>query len=159
MDIGKRIQNARKAANMTQAALGKEIGVSGAMIGQWENNLRNPKPETLERIANALGISLWDLTPTTLSDAIKFGYEQGYWSRSEEFREAEDEVDAIIAELEAHKDDPKDLDLLAAYRKLNMDGQRIAIERVEELTQIPKYQRTSPQKQLLDKDETNNTPE
>lgn len=50
----------------------------------------------------------------------------------------------IITELEAQKDDPKDIDLLAAYRKLNKEGQKIAIERVEELTLIPKYRHTEP---------------
>lgn len=61
MSLGKIIQTARKKAGMTQVDLGKTIGVSGSMIGQWENDLRNPKPETLGRIANALGDSFIEL--------------------------------------------------------------------------------------------------
>lgn len=32
-------------------------------------------------------------------------------------------------------------DILTAFRKLNIDGQQKAVERVEELTEIPKYQK------------------
>ena len=61
MSLGKMIQTARKKAGMTQVELGKALGVSGSMIGQWENDLRNPKPETIDRIANALGDSFIEL--------------------------------------------------------------------------------------------------
>lgn len=63
-------------------------------------------------------------------------------ARSEDFKKLDNNVEVLLYELEATKDGPKDTDLLAAYRKLNKDGQRIAIERVEELTQIAKYQLT-----------------
>ena len=44
------------------------MGVSASMIGQWENDLRNPKRETLKRIAKALGVHIlaftdWDSIP------------------------------------------------------------------------------------------------
>ena len=35
----------------------------------------------------------------------------------------------------------QELDVQLAFRKLNDEGQRVAIERVGELAQIPKYQR------------------
>ena len=35
----------------------------------------------------------------------------------------------------------EELDVQRAFRKLNDEGQRVAIERVQELAQIPKYQR------------------
>lgn len=56
--LGEAIQNARKKAGLTQAELGKKLGVSGSMIGQWENNLRKPKYETLTKIANVLDMSV-----------------------------------------------------------------------------------------------------
>ena len=46
---------------MTQKELGKQIGVSFQGIAQWENDLRNPKYETLQRIAEALGTTADDL--------------------------------------------------------------------------------------------------
>ena len=54
MTTGELIQARRKEAGMTQAELGKKLGISGAGIAQWENNLRKPKKETLSRIASAL---------------------------------------------------------------------------------------------------------
>ena len=61
MTTGQRIQAARKRAGLTQKELGKRIGVSFQGIAQWENNLRNPKYETLQRIAEALGTTADDL--------------------------------------------------------------------------------------------------
>lgn len=58
--IGKRIKDFRKAANLTQKQLGERIGVSGAMIGQYETGVRNPKRETVEKISAALGVHITD---------------------------------------------------------------------------------------------------
>lgn len=58
MTTGQRIKQARKWAGMTQEDLGKKLGVSGSSIAQYETNNRNPKFETLQRIADALGISV-----------------------------------------------------------------------------------------------------
>ena len=47
------------------------MGVSPQTIAQWENNLRNPKIETLQRIANAIGVPYTSLLPE--------GDEYHYW--------------------------------------------------------------------------------
>lgn len=57
MTTGQRIQQARKKAGLSQKQLGEKLGLSASMIGQWENDLRNPKRETLVKIAHALEIS------------------------------------------------------------------------------------------------------
>lgn len=56
MTTGQRIQQARKATNLSQRALGQKLGVSGSMIAQYENDLRNPKQETLQRMADVLEV-------------------------------------------------------------------------------------------------------
>lgn len=58
MEIGDRIKNARIAANMTQAELAKRLGVAYQNIGQWESGKRNPKFDTLKKIAKALNVSV-----------------------------------------------------------------------------------------------------
>lgn len=58
MTIGERIREARKNAGLTQKELGNKIGVSGALIGQYETGIRNPKIETLQKICNAIGVDL-----------------------------------------------------------------------------------------------------
>lgn len=56
MTTGERIRQARKSAGMTQAELAHKLGISAAGIAQWENDLRNPKIETLRKLADALGL-------------------------------------------------------------------------------------------------------
>lgn len=61
MTVGERIRSARKAAGLTQAQLAKKLGVPYQSVGQWERGTRNPKYETLERIAAALETSASEL--------------------------------------------------------------------------------------------------
>jgi transcriptional regulator with XRE-family HTH domain len=61
MTTGERIRDARKAAGLTQLELAEKLGVPYQSIGQWENNVRNPKYETLEKIATALNVSVYRL--------------------------------------------------------------------------------------------------
>lgn len=61
MTTGQRIKAARKAAGLTQKELGGKLGITYQTLAQWENDLRNPKLETLQRIAAALGTPLQEL--------------------------------------------------------------------------------------------------
>lgn len=56
MTVGERIRALRKAAGLTQTALGEKLGVKQATVGQYENNPNPPKIETLQRIADALEV-------------------------------------------------------------------------------------------------------
>lgn len=74
MTVGENIKKIRKEKGLTQKELGKLCGMSEAQIGQYENGLRNPKMETLEKIANALDISyfeLLDISETTKESNIQ----------------------------------------------------------------------------------------
>lgn len=61
MKICERIKTARKKAGLTQRQLGEKMGISYQAVAQWENDLRNPKIESLRAIANALEVPLRDL--------------------------------------------------------------------------------------------------
>lgn len=63
MTTGERIRAARKSANMTQAELAQKLGISYVGVSQWENGLRQPKYETLKKIADAIGVEWYDLVP------------------------------------------------------------------------------------------------
>ena len=69
MTTGQRIKAARQKANLTQKELGEKLGISYQSIAQWENNLRNPKYETLQRLAQVLDTSVSDLMGVTWEDA------------------------------------------------------------------------------------------
>lgn len=66
MTTGERIKNARKEKKLTQEQLGKKLGISGAMVSQFENSKTPPKIQTLKKIAFAL-----DISPLSLMVDIK----------------------------------------------------------------------------------------
>lgn len=161
MTMGDKIKNIRKEKHISQKALGEKLGVSAAMIGQYETGLRNPKLETLEKIAAALEIPVWKLLNTELP-----GYDVHYLERGgltitdeegnfitgeaaktmlEAAENAKDGIgintkELIHAAAELGRVELENIGRLRkAYVKLNETGQKVAAERVEELAAIPKY--------------------
>ena len=57
MTTGERIKAARKKAGMTQAELAEKLEIPFQSVSQWERDIRNPKKETLEKIAEKIGFS------------------------------------------------------------------------------------------------------
>lgn len=55
--IGSRLRRLRQEKSITQAQLAKLIGVRQSHISKIENNRSSVSIETLEKIANALGVS------------------------------------------------------------------------------------------------------
>lgn len=56
------IKEAREAKGRSQKELAEAAGMSPQQLSQYENGLRNPKLETLIRIADALNVSIEALT-------------------------------------------------------------------------------------------------
>lgn len=127
MGIGANIQLARKRAGLTQNELGEKMGVSGSMIGQWENDLRSPKAETLLKIADALDISILDIFPSRNDIISKLVYQEGFEESQDELREC------------GYSFSDEEMKLIESFSELNLSGQKVAIERVKELTEISKY--------------------
>lgn len=150
MTIGDQIKKIRLEKGLSQKELGKKLGVSQQMIGQWETDKSNPKRETIEKIANALNVS-----PEILdrrNDTIFFG---DYFVTREQ---VEDEnYKPIIDLLKKQQRVNSKLDgdtllptedafnqvrqniLLSSFNKLNGVGKDKAIEDVENLTYNPRY--------------------
>lgn len=61
VSIGDKIKEYREIINITQKDLAEKSGLSESAIKYYETNKRNPKLETLSKIAEALGISINDL--------------------------------------------------------------------------------------------------
>lgn len=59
--IGANIKRYRIRKNMTQEQLAKELGVNRQTVGRWENGTLEPRTKKLSEIADALGISKFDL--------------------------------------------------------------------------------------------------
>ncbi|MFK0074617.1 helix-turn-helix domain-containing protein [Arthrobacter woluwensis] len=61
-DLGTVLETARRARGFTQVELAARAGTTQPSIQRYENNLREPDAETLERIATALGVTVSFLT-------------------------------------------------------------------------------------------------
>lgn len=146
----KRIQKARKRANLTQAQLAEILGVNRATISKYENGEITPPVEQLELMAKTFGITLGTLleaetvivpgrlkiieiddpTSTHIAYRIEAADEEAFAIGMQIFGEAGVGPEYLVQER-----------LRKAFDKLNVEGQVKAIERVEELTEIPKYQK------------------
>jgi transcriptional regulator with XRE-family HTH domain len=131
MTTGEKIKAARKAAGMTQIELADALGVSKTYISKYENDTRKPKRDTLLKIADKLGVRALDLEDDTTVNA----YYEGAINQSVRLSMG------YLGDLyHGAKQTPFLSPLLDAFASLNEEGQQKAVERVEELTEIPKYQ-------------------
>lgn len=60
---GRRIRAYRKLKGYTQESFSKKIGISVSILGEIERGNRLPKQELLQKIAQALNISMEELAP------------------------------------------------------------------------------------------------
>lgn len=131
MTLGKRISAARKKEGLTQAQLAKLCGVATITIQQYERDKRQPRNGMLEKISTILKTDPFQLF---------LGATQEEWNAR-----MEKEVEDHWKEMEAMYLPGHAKILVDAFDQLNEDGQLKAIERVEELTEIPKYKKNPPQ--------------
>lgn len=165
MTTGEKIREARLRAGFTQKRLSELTGIAEPTLRKYESNRLNPKKETLEKIASPLGIHYLSLYDDDLADLAPFFKENAlpstepsmfeteqkaaalgmtvveYLLSKPETREVGEQYQILLKQAEKH-DSKARID--AAFELLNNDGQKKAAERVEELTEIPKYQRKAP---------------
>lgn len=116
MTIGEKIKKARTDAKMTQKELAEKCGMADSAIRKYESGKVVPKLDTIAKIARAMGLYAGDLV------------DAGQWGQ---VQPGEDSEPTSAAESQ----------LIYHFRTLNDNGQTVAVERVQELTQIPAYQR------------------
>jgi transcriptional regulator with XRE-family HTH domain len=136
-DIGEKIRYLRIQKNMTQKELGEKLGgIPQQQIGRWENGKSNPKLNTLQKIAAALSVNVNDLLESPLDDSPL--YKTFKNANPSDYPIGKDFINAQSAK---QVDDWKqiDIELVKTFKKLNETGKAVAIERVEELTEIPRY--------------------
>lgn len=72
-NIANRIKRFRKLKNMSQEDLANASGINISTIKKYECGNRNPKPDQVQKIADALGISISALLPreiTSINDIM-----------------------------------------------------------------------------------------
>lgn len=143
MTTGQRIKAARKKAGLTQKELGERMGQSFQSIAQWENDLRKPKLETLQRIAAALGTSISNLLPPDnyWEDEDGIGYtepqvveHEGPLQRAEvvERSATPEELEALLAKLQDGKHLLLSPDKLAKLKATPKEQVAAALEKAEQ---------------------------
>lgn len=125
--FGERLRSARMNVGMTQAELAAKLGLTYQSVSQWERCDHSPRVDTVMRIADALGVSA-----DFLLDVGGVEMELPDWLRSRDTQKP-----AAIVEWTQEAEER----ISAALEKLNTTGQNVAVERVEELTKIPDYQK------------------
>ncbi len=96
--LGARIQEERKKARLTQEELAERVDLSVNYIGYIERGKQAPYLKTLERIADALGIEVYEL-----------------FLFKEEGRDVESEEEAIKElVLTVHKKDSEDIKFISS---------------------------------------------
>jgi transcriptional regulator with XRE-family HTH domain len=59
--IARTVRSLRLKTGMTQEALALEVGISAGEICRLEKGRRNPKWETMERLAEGVGVPCWEM--------------------------------------------------------------------------------------------------
>lgn len=183
MSVGDKIRSTRKERGLTQKELGSLCGMADSAIRRYESNRGNPTEKTLQRIADALGVSpdyllgeshlkgILNYRTSSIKQTIFAYLDKSKLSKEdfckeinlpfdEWFRWKEDSSKSYLNHLpeiaELLNIPPTELDisytevpthfeqLKNAFFSLNSAGRQKAVERIEELTQIAKYQRTQP---------------
>lgn len=52
---GRALRALREAAGLTQAELGERVGMSDAIVSQWETGIKKPRRKSAESVGRALG--------------------------------------------------------------------------------------------------------
>lgn len=118
-DVGLKIFNARKNLKMSRAELGKKINLHESTIKRYEDgHIKSLDIEKLKEFASAL-----DISPV---------YLMGWKKEKEELKETKH-----------YKITREEQNILNSFNKLNIKGKNEAIKRVNELAELPKYQKDS----------------
>ena len=136
MGIGLRIKSCLRVKGMTIKQLSIETGISlNTLYSITKRDSERIDPVLLKRISAALKVS-----ETYLQSGTPHLGEMAFDESVKTTEALIKEDDDVIKLVESYMHDEK-LDLLRAFNKLNDKGQQVAVERVEELTKIPDYQK------------------
>lgn len=94
MGIGSFLLYARKKSGLTQKQLAERLNISPVGIAQWEKDKRNPKPDTMKRIALALNPDCEEI----LRQGEPVSYADLFVAHDERVHDAAEEVKEVLDE-------------------------------------------------------------
>ncbi len=165
MPTGAKIKEIRKGKGLTQKQLGDLCGIADANIRKYENGKQNPKMETLQKIADALGVPLLEFIDDDLVDAtiwLDGDSEEELITQkinaimndsSLSIEEKTKKADELSAQLQIIEDfhfknvsNAYNYKISQYMNELNYTGKSKALEHVQMLTKLPEYrQDTTPE--------------
>ena len=136
-EFSRMLKTARKEAGLTQRELADILGVATGTVQQWELGIRFPRVGMLKKIEETLKIAV---VPSEVENEKK---KQLQRSLKEAWVAAEQKAGRKLSLDEAMEyfkfDVSAKMKLEEALSKLNNEGIKVALERIEELTLIDKY--------------------
>lgn len=143
------IREARKLAGITQEDLANKLNVNRATISKYESGAIEPSISQLKKIAKILGVDEWIVLVPGIKRAAYIAADtvQSVGLDPEEimpdvpYEVISTEIEDVkLAEAKRRQNiHAAKFKIGIALNKLNADGQKEAVERVEELTEIPRY--------------------
>ena len=106
MTVGENIKRIRKEKGLTQKKLGELCGIAESNIRKYENGKQNPKIETVDKIASALGVRIIDIMERFTIEQYKT---TSQFQKLEKSGQARDGIIAILADIYGKVED-KDLE-------------------------------------------------
>lgn len=160
MEFAQRLKQAMEDKSITAYRLAKELGVHQTTIRNWLDGKGEPHLAQLKRIAKILNADIIYLISGQTSAEVERGI----------LIQAENEVRSELEKLQfKSKDRPYEervslsealIRMFKLFGGFNSTGHKKAVERVEELTEIPRYRRaeTTPQPPAEPQGGTDTTP-
>jgi transcriptional regulator with XRE-family HTH domain len=137
MGIGTNFKTILTNKNFTVQGISRKTGISpNTLYGIIKRDNETVKPDTLEKLANALGVPVWELMgidrKTAVDKAFAYKFEKPQYAD-----DYDKDIDKAI--LEDFQEEARIEKLLKTYKKLNNAGKYEAIKRIEELCLLDQY--------------------
>lgn len=144
MTIGENIRRLRKESGLTQRQLAKAVGVNEVTLRGYEAGKYKPKMVTIWNLMHTLNCSFNDIVDAenfnelfqgsiqTTAETLNFMAKDSNQAMAESIKDVAGAMAAMAKDEE---------ELLSDYHNLNNYGKEEARKRVNELTEIPKYQK------------------
>ena len=130
MSFSDRLRETRKRSGLTQMQIAEKLGITAQSYSQYETGKRQPKAETLKRIADALGVLPGDLR------------QDGFYPTSQEIAAMKRGAESVTDERRLEIEEKRLSNLIDRKKKmLNISGKQRAADYMDDLTKSPEYRK------------------
>lgn len=126
MSFGSRLRERREILNLKQSDLGKLLGITGAAIGNYENDISTPKADILYKLFDALQC-----------DANYLFQDEMKALKTNDFTVPEIRMVRKYRELDGHGKQMVDTTLDLEHKRVTEKQKRFVIKRTNDYLQVP----------------------